>query len=172
MPNLRLTNLLSYKQYFADIANQHVDILQYKWGSDVVAKNDVRSAAAKNMLWAVPYDQADYDDNFSDNINKRKTAKVSYLEVRNSEKFADIDEQFEHCEMIIEEIIARILRDKSGYQQGAEWWMIATEVKGFKTTPVEVTLGSTPWIGYELQMPINDNTNIAFNPQRWKDTLA
>jgi hypothetical protein len=172
MPNLKLTNLLSYKEYFAGIAAQHVAIEGYKWGDDVVIKNDNRSNTGRNMLWTVPYEQADYEDNFSDNVHKRKQARVSYLEVRNKELFASIDEQYNQCETIIEEIIARILRDKAGYQQGNDWVMIATEIKSFKTIPVEMTLGSTPYIGYELQMDFMDNSNFQFNTQRWKDTLV
>jgi hypothetical protein len=171
MATLKLTNLLSYKNYFAAIATQHVSILGFKWGDEAVISNDNRSNATKNYLWAMPYDDAKYSGPSVDNTFKNKLARVSYLEVRNSAKFSDIDAQFVHCEEIIEDVISRILRDKTGRMVGSDWEMIATSINSFKTSPVQHQEGSTMWLGYDLEMMYQDNTNLQFDPTKWKDTL-
>lgn len=166
---LKLTNLLSYKQYFADIAAQHVSIQGYKWGDKRDVMNDNASDATHNYLWAYPYQETNFNDSFSDNITKEKEATVAYLEVRDSQLFADEDAQYERCEALMDEIIARILRDKKGAQVGDDWVMIATKVT-FKTTPVEMKIGSTSWLGYELKMTFIDNAGLEFDKEKWNDT--
>ena len=170
MPTLKLTGLLAYKNYFADIAAQHVDILGYKWGEKKDVQNDNASDATANYLWAMPYESAQYNDTYSDNQHKTKIAKVAYLEVRDSALFSDEDAQFERCEARMEEIIARILRDKAGLNVAGNWTMIATTISSWKTSPVYMKIGSTAWLGYELEMTFIDNTNLAYNAAKWRDS--
>lgn len=172
MANLRLTNLLSLKNYLADIASQHVSILGFKWGEITVIKNDNRSDISENFLWGMPYENARYSDLFSDNTVKNKVARICYLEKKNSTKFSEMDAQFDDCEAIIEDIISRILRDKKGEAVGSAWQMIATSINSFKTSPVTHTIGSTVYIGWDLEISFQDNTNLSFNPEKWKDTLT
>lgn len=171
MPSLKLTNLLSYKNYFKDLAEKHVDIDGFKWGDDKVIQNDSRSNITRNFLWAVPYEDAKYGDAHSDNIVKRKLARVSYMEARDSKKFSLVEAQFERCEAVMEQIVARILRDKRGAEVAGVWTMLATDVNSFKTMPIESEFSSTPYIGCELQMEFMDNANLAFDAQKWSDTL-
>lgn len=170
MPQLKLTGLLAYKNYFADIAAQHVDIKGYKWGEKKDVMNDNASEAPVNYLWAMPYDSAQYIDNLSDNAVKTKVATVAYLEVRDSALFTDEDAQFERCEGRIEEILARILRDKKGSDVGGEWTMIVTNINSWKTKPIYMKVGSTAWLGYELEISFSDNTNLEYNPAKWRDS--
>lgn len=170
MPSLKLTNLQAYRAYFADIATQHKEIAGYKWGSDEVMKNDNRSDMAASVLWALPYDGVRYNDSFSDNITKTKKATVSFLQARDSEVFADEEAQYDACETIAEQIIARILRDKRGVDVAGEWHMLATRINTFTLKPVIHTFGSTPYIGWEISLEFLDNANLAFDASKWEDT--
>lgn len=172
MPSLKLTTLVSYRTYFNNIATQHVGIDGFKWGSKDVLANDNRSDMPAKFLWALPYEIARYGDNGSDNVIKYKLARVSYLEVRNSELFADEDEQYDACEEVIEEILARVYRDKRGYDDAGVWKMVATQFASWRISPVVHTFGSTVYVGWELQLEFMDNTNLAFNTEKWSDTLT
>lgn len=170
--SLKLTNLLSYKNYFLDLATKHVDIEGFKWGEEKVIRNDNRSDMPANLLWAMPYEDARYSDSFSDNIMKTKLARVSYLEVRDSKLFDDEAAQFIRCEARIEEIMARVLRDKRGADVDGVWELIATTINSWKTEPVTMVLGSTTYLGYSLEMLFMDNANLAFDAEKWSDTLT
>jgi hypothetical protein len=172
MPNLKLSNLASFKAYFAAIAASHVDIAGYKFGTKDIVMNENRSLAMASFLWAMPYDNVRYTDNHSDNIVKTKQARVAFMKVRQSELFADEDADFQFCEGVIEQIIAKMLIDKTGSMQETspgvnEWVMVAFNSNGMTTGPVEKLIGSTKYIGWELRIDIIDNTNLAYNAAKW-----
>lgn len=172
MPTLKLTNLVSYRTYFEDIATKHIAINGFKWGSAKVVANDNRSDITNTFLWALPYENVRYQDSMSDNVVKVKRARVSYMEVRNSELFEDEDEQYDACETVIEDIVARLIRDKRGADVAGVWHIIATNLGSYTISPVKETFGSTVYIGWELQLDFIDNTNLAFNTEKWSDTLT
>lgn len=169
MPNLKLTNLTAYRNYFADIATKHVAIDGFKWGDKDVVRNDNRSDLPTRFLWAKPYMQARYGDNNSDNVVKTKTAEVGYLLTPDSELFADEDEAFDAAEAVIEQILARILKDKRGEMVEGEWTMLVTDIKSWTTSPIEHKLGSTKYVGWELKINFMDNTNLAFDASKWDE---
>jgi hypothetical protein len=174
MPKLKLTNLASYKAYFADIATKHLDIDGFKWGNKDVIRNDNRSDLAAKFLWAMPYDNAKYGDKSSDNVHKTKTARVAYMIIPESEKFSDEDAAFDFCEGVIEQILAKMLVDKRGAMVAAgdppvsEWNMIVTDINSWSSGPVEHKLGSTRYIGWELKISFSDNTNLAYDATKWE----
>jgi len=167
MPNLKLTTLATYRAYFETIAEDHIAIDGYKWGDKDVIRNDSRSDMPPRLLWAMPYERATYEDNGSDNICKIKVARVAYMVVPESELFADEDAAFDACEAVIEEILARILVDKHGAEVDGEWTMIATRVQNWSTGPVEYKIGSTKYIGWEMNLTFIDNTNLAYDASKW-----
>src|SRR5688572_3033788 len=138
MANLRLTNLAAYRAYFADIATKHKEVDGYKWGDKDVVKNDNLSDIPARILLATPYDNARYGDRMSDNIHKIKKARVAYLKTATTEAFSDIDTVFDECEAVIEQIIAKIYKDKRGEDVAGVWTMIATDINSWKTGPVEM----------------------------------
>jgi hypothetical protein len=167
MPKLKLTNLASYKAYFADIAAKHKMIDGYKWGDKKVIANDSRSDLAARFLWAMPYEDAKYGDKGSDNVVKTKKARVAYMIVPDSELFADEEEAFDFCEEVIEQILAKIYMDKRGADVSGEWTMIATSIDSWTTGPVQKTIGSTKYIGWEMELNFIDNTNLAYDASKW-----
>lgn len=174
MPNIKLTNLSAYKAYFAAIAESHVDILGFKWGNKDVIRNDNKSDMPEKLLWAYPYDRAKYGDKNSDNVHKTKTARVAYLVLPASEKFSDEDAAFEACEAVIEQILAKLLKDKRGANvtdeetEETEWVMIVTDISSWSSGPVEHMFGSTKYIGWELKIDFMDNTNLAYDNSKWQ----
>lgn len=171
MPTLKLTNLATYRAYFQGIATSHEDIDGFKWGSKNVIINDSRSDLAARFLWASPYDNARYGDKASDNVMKYKVARVAYMITPDSEKFEDEDEGFDFCEDVIEQIMAKVLKDKAGQMvmvdEEEEWQMIATDISSWKTGPVTKKIGSTKYIGWELEITFMDNTNLAYDASKW-----
>lgn len=172
MANLRLTNLASYRAYFLDIATKHIDIAGFQWGDEKVVQTNNRSNITGNFLWAKPYDKAQYVDKGSDNVHKRKVALVIYLEVRTKTGFASVEAQYDHCEAMIEGIVARIHVDKRGKDVGGQWQMIATDINSFSARPVEHLIGSTPYVGFELEMTFSDNAHLEYDKEKWSDTLT
>ena len=167
MPNLRLTNLASYRNYFATIAEKHKAIEGFKWGGKDVILNDNRSDLAKRFLWAMPYENARYGDRGSDNVVKTKQARVAYMIVPESELFADEDAAFDFCEEVIEQILSKILVDKAGAEVDGVWTMIATTIESWSTGPVHKKIGSTEYIGWELELNFIDNTSLAYDASKW-----
>lgn len=167
MAKLKLTNLASFKAYFSRLASEHVDIEGFKWGDKDVVKNDNRSSITRSFLWAVPYEQSRYADGFSDNVMKTKPGVLSFMKVRESERFVDEESDFEFCESVMEQIMARIIKDKQGAMVGSDWEMLVTNISSAVGAPVEITLGSTRYIGWELKIDFMDNTGIAYNSNKW-----
>jgi hypothetical protein len=167
MASLKLTNLASFKAYFADIANSHVAIDAFMWGDKDVIRNETRSLVMRSVLWAERYDNVRYADNLSDNIQKIKQARIGFFQVRDTEKFADEDAQFEFCESVIDDIIARIIKDKRGAQVDTEWQLLLANISSATGSPAQVMIGSTNFIGWQLKIDIMDNTNLAYDASKW-----
>lgn len=167
MPNLKLNNLASFKAYFSAIATSHVDIGGFRWGDADVIRNDNRTGMPSSFLWAQRYDNVRYAAVHNDNKQKTKQARVAYMKVRESEKFADEDADFEFCEGVIEQIIAKMDVDKRGAMVNGSWEMIVPSISSITTGPVEKTIGSTRYIGWELRADISENTNLAYNASKW-----
>lgn len=168
MPNLKLTNLASYKAYAADLALKHKEITGYRWGDKSIIKNDNRSSLPENVLWATPYDGVKYSDNLSDNIQKTKLARLAFLvpSARQND-FQSEDALFEYCEGIMEQVLAKIIKDKAGQMVGTEWTMLVTNLNTVTGGPVEMIVGSTKWLGWELRLNFMDNTNLAYDATNW-----
>lgn len=167
MPNLKLTDLASFRAYFEGLATAHKDIAGFKFGDTDVIRNDNRSDLSENFLWAMPYDNARYTGVHADNILKVKRARVAFMKVRESEKFADVDADFQYCEAIIEQIVAKIFKDKRGELIGNDWSMLVANVATMTTGPVEKKIGSTPYIGWELAIDISENANLVYDETKW-----
>jgi hypothetical protein len=169
MPNLKLTNLVAYREYFKAIAQKHKDIDGFKWGNKDVISNDNRSDMPQRFLWAMPYDTVKYSDGLSDNKQKIKQARIIYMIVPDSALFSDEDFAFEFCESVIEDIIGKILLDKAGAMGATEWEMIVTDVKSMTTSPAEKIFGSTKYIGWDLTINFMDNTNLSYDSTKWNN---
>jgi hypothetical protein len=172
MPTLKLTDLASCKTYFANIATLHKEVDVFKWGDlELVQKNNrsgMKSETGSRVLWAKPYDGADYQDAGSDNAVKNKLFELRYmLPCRDTAPQSEKEAAATATEAVIEQIVARMLRDKRGGMVGDKWTMVAFRVAGMKTENFEITVGSTHYIGCELQLTFQDNTHLAYDETKW-----
>lgn len=169
MPNVKLTNLASYRAYFEAIAIAHKEIQGFKWGNTDVVRNDNRSDISPSFLWAMPYDIVNYDASHTDNVLKAKKARVAFMVVPDSTLFADEDTAFDYAEAVIEQIMSKIYLDKSGHLDtgGADWSLLVTRIASWSSSPVEKKLGSTKYIGWELEIEFMDNTDLEYDPTKW-----
>lgn len=167
MPNVKLSNLASFKAYFAAIALAHKEIAGFKWGDADVIRNDTRSGMPATFLWAQRYDNVRYTAVHNDNKQKIKQARIAFMKVRESEKFTDEDADFEFCEGVVEDIITKLDVDKRGALVEGAWEMIVANISSITTGPVEKLIGSTRYIGWELRIDILDNTNLAYDADKW-----
>lgn len=167
MASLKITNLPSLKAYFKRVADEHVDIGGFKYGDETVIKTSNRSDITQSFLWISPYELVRYGDNFSDNVTKTKPVALSFMKVRESEKFADIDDDYAFCEATMEQIVARVIKDKAGSMVDSAWEMLATTLSSATGRPVETTIGSTKYLGWELKIDFQDNSNLAYDAAKW-----
>jgi len=167
MPNLLLTNLATYKAYFQAIATTNIAINGYKWGDRDVVVNANRANLEDNFLWVQPYENVDYEDSISDNILKRKQATIAFFKVSAGKEYALEDADFEYCESIADQILSKILRDKTGSLIASVWTMIATDIGSVKGAPVETMIGSTVYRGWELKITFMDNTGVSYDASKW-----
>jgi hypothetical protein len=167
MPNLYLTNLKTCREYLELLASQHMAIDGFKWGDADIIKNDNRSDLPDRFLWGMPYDKSQYGDSGSDNVVKSKVLRMAYMIVPSSEKFSEQDEAFDFCEKVMEQVMARIFKDKMGKMEGSEWILLATNVNTWSGGPVEKKIGSTHYIGWEMQVTFMDNTGLVYDAEVW-----
>lgn len=170
MPSLQLTNLASFRAYFEAIAtgpNHHVDLKGFKWGDEDVVKNDNRSDLAHPFLWTGPYEQSRYSDRSSDNVVKFKRVKLNVFTSAASESYADQNTAVELCESIMDDIVAKIIKDKAGRDNAGVWEMIVAHIDAANGRPVVIQLGSTKYHGWELTIEIGDNKNLQYNAAKW-----
>lgn len=167
MQQLRIVNLATYKAYAQELATGHKHIAGFKWGDKEVIQTGARSDAAGSFLWAMPYEESRLNGDV-DRAMKTREIRLGYLQPRNSSKFADEDAQYEFCEAVIEQLIARLLRDKRGYNNAqGQWVTLSLSVQSIRTAPIEHTLGATKFIGYEVRLDIMDNVNLAYDQTQW-----
>lgn len=167
MPNLKLTDLASFRTYFSGIATSHKDIAGFKWGDADVIRNDNRSNMPENFLWAMPYDSVRYNGPHADNILKIKRARIAFMKVRSSEKFEDEETDFQYCASVIEQIVAKMFKDLRGELVDNEWTMLVANITTLTTSPVEKKIGATLYIGCELAIDISENANLAYDATKW-----
>lgn len=168
MLSIYLTNLAAYRNYFQNIATKHKEIDGFKWGDEDVLANDNRSDMPASFLWTQPYEKFPFSDPDSDNITKRKKARVAFMKaIESNAAFSTIDAAYDAAEAIVEQIMAKILVDKRGAQVGADYVMLATRIASWSAGPVHYTFGSTPYVGYELEMDFHDPANMQYDATKW-----
>jgi hypothetical protein len=172
MATLKITDLASCKTYFANIATLHKEVDVFKWGDlELIQKNNrsgMKSETGSRVLWAKPYDGAEYQNEASDNVIKNKVFELRYMQpCRETAPQDEKEAAASATEAVIEQIVARLIRDKRGAMVGDEWTMVVFRVAGMKTENFEITVGSTHYIGCELQLTFQDNTHLAYDETKW-----
>jgi hypothetical protein len=166
MATLKLTDLATCKSYFSNIASLHKQIDTFRWGEkDLIQKNN-RSNLGARILWVKPYDGADYQGDGTDNIIKNKVLELRYmLPIQNNQEAREAAAT--DTEAVIEQILAKMFRDKRGEIIAGAWTAIVFRVSAIKTDLFEITIASTLYAGCELQITFQDNTHLAYDETKW-----
>lgn len=157
---LSLTTISTLKTYFNALAISHVDIDELKFGDDEVIKTANRSDIQPKPLWVQPYEDFSLDDNLDDNILIKKEITLTYLKVPASELFADVQAAKEECEIVIKQVIAKLLKDKRDI-------VFVTQVSNWKGKLADYNIGGTHYCGCELTMQIKDNAGLTYDAAKW-----
>jgi len=158
---LSLTTISTLKAYFNALAISHVDIDELTFGNDEVIKTTNRSVQQPRPLWVQPYESFSLEDNLDDNILIRKEITLTYLKVPASELFADVQTAKEECEIVMKQVIAKLLKDKRDI-------VFVTQVSNWKGKVDDYKIGATHYVGCELTMEIRDNSGLTYDAAKWQ----
>lgn len=154
-----LTNYDSYKTYFMGLASSHKSIDGFLYGDRDIAANEGRSWEGLK-LWLWPYESVRVQDDRSDNYLKRKQGTLWVGGAAHSASFEDEQNYFRNCEMIVEDIISRILKD-------ANEFLLVTRIQEYSYQQADLLIGSTNYIGCELRFFYLDPTGFIYDNDRW-----
>lgn len=160
MAALTLTTISTLKTYFNALAVSHVDIDALKFGDEDVIQNANRSDMSPKTLWVQEYETFNFDDQLIDNIQIRKEIKLLYMKVAASEKFSDLQAAKEECEIVMKQVVAKMLKDKATL-------VFATQVSNWSGKVGYWDIGSTKYCGCEITMQIRDNAGLVYDAAKW-----
>ncbi len=157
---LSLTTISTLKTYFNALAISNVDIDELKFGNDEVIKTSNRSDIAARPLWVQEYEAFTFEDNIADNILISKEITLTYLKVPTDESFANIQAAQEECELVMKQVIAKLLKDKREV-------LLVTQVSNWRGEVGMAMIGSTKYCMCELTMQIKDNAGLIYDAAKW-----
>lgn len=157
---LTLTTISTLKTYFNALSISNVDIDELKFGNDEVIKTANRSDLQPRPLWVQPYEDFSLEDNLADNILITKQITLTYFKVPATESFADLEAAKEACEIVMKQVIAKLLKDKRDI-------LFVTQVSNWRGKTGDYTIGGTHYCGCELTMQIKDNAGLIYDAAKW-----
>lgn len=160
---LSISGYLGYREYFKNLAENHVAIEGFKYGSEDVVKNDSRSKLAKVFMHCLPYEKARYSGPNVDQQYRRKQVRYAIMRVRSGATFAHENDDFIFCEDIALQIQARIIYyDK-------QLLNVIIDQNTTEMMPVSDTIGSTQYYGIEVHFDVMDNPGMMLDRNKWND---
>lgn len=156
---LNLTNEDSYKSYFEAIATQHISITQFKFGDEDVIRTAAKTGLQEKTLWADRHQPTEIRDERFDNYLGERQATIMVMSP-DKEKYADQQVIFNTCEVIITDIISRILKD---FNAG----LLSTQFNRYKYGEGEIELGSTRYRGCRLDLFWEAPVDLGYNEDKW-----
>lgn len=157
---LTLTTISTLKAYFLALATSHVDIDELKFGDEDLIQTANRSDIQPRPLWVQEYEDFTFEDNLVDNILIRKEIKLQYMKVAASEKFSDLQQAKEECEIVIKQVVAKMLVDKAAVK-------FVTQISNWSGKVGYWDIGSTKYCGCQLTMQIKDNAGLVYDSNKW-----
>lgn len=160
-----------YISYFESIARNliaigHTDTKKHFFRLEF---EEVLTALPNQMNWPCMilegYDVS-FIDNKSDNILKvRNGAFVILDKVKNLQDFNAIHAVYDKCEVIVDDIISKIMNDKRSRQHAV--------VKDIDLSQVEIVMIANDVegaFGFRCSFPIINTHDIAINPAKWNNS--
>jgi hypothetical protein len=161
--SLQLNTYLGYRNYFQNLATQHVDIEGFQYGNDKVISFKNKSGLPSLFMQCLPYEKAKYDGPNLDQQYRRKRARYAIMKIRGGDTFEAENADYIQLEAIALQVNARILyRDKQNLG-------VIVDVNSIEMDPFETTVGATKYRGIEVGMDVKDNAGMALDVSKWND---
>ncbi len=158
---MNLTNFEESREYFTDIATQHIHINSYHFGDSSRLQQATRSSLKLPVLWQEPYQPVTVQDPLSDNHTGLVTQTIAVYAQASTDKYEDQEEAYNQCEAIIKDIISRMIRDN-------HTGLITHELQGFKYGEAEDLMGSTKLIGCRLDIQYFRPERFVYDENKWQ----
>ena len=156
-----LTDYQSYQDYFAAIAVAHVDISGFLFGDDGVPNNEIKAwTRGQKKLWLEPYAPTQVIGPNVDNMIKQKAGVLMIAGPVGDNKFSTAQDLFKACEIIVEQIIAKIDGD---YRDGK----LLTAFTSYKYGQAEHTFSATKLVGCRFDFTFQDPTGFVYDENKW-----
>lgn len=155
-----LTDQTAYRTYFQGIATAHVEIDGFLYGDMDVQHNEIRTWKGTKLWLEEPNRIKPIGPNI-DNLLKEKRCSLWIGGVPPSAKYSDVHAYYLACEKIVEDIIARVLRDRQNQD-------LVTEVQSYEYGRADYNL-STEMVGCRWDFSYMDPTGYAYNTLKWED---
>lgn len=156
-----LTDFDSYQAYFLALATAHKQLgaKNFLFGENDVAANEGK-AWKGNKLWLEPWQPVRIQDQLSDNYLKEKKGSLWVGGAPASLKFSDRYKQFKDCEIIVEDIISKMLKDR-----GEE--LLITRLTSYSYGMAEFSFSATMMVGCRLDFTFLDPEGFAYVADNW-----
>ena len=154
-----LTDNDAYENYFRALATQHKEIDGFLYGDEDVQLNATR--AWKGIkLWLEEPNRARPVGPNTDNLLKDKRCSLWVGGSPPSSKYADVQAYYNKCEKIVEDIIARVLRDRQNQD-------LVSEITSYEYGMARYTL-STELVGCRWDFSYLDPTGYPYKEENWQ----
>jgi hypothetical protein len=155
-----LTDFQSYQDYFEAIATSHIAMDGFMFGDEDIAINKGRVWKGK-QLWLEPWQPVKINDQKSDNYLKEKKGSLWVGGAPPSAKFQDRLDYFRACEIIVEDIIAKMLKDRTEE-------LLITQLTTYTYGMGEFTFSSTPMMGCRFDFIYQDPSGFPYDETKWQ----
>lgn len=156
-----LTDFQSYQDYFKAIAEAHINLGAgtFLFGDDDVAVNEGKVWKGKK-LWLEPYQPVTITDQRSDNYLQEKKGSLWVGGPTTSNKFQARFDMFKDCEIIVKDIIAKMLKDRSEE-------LLITQLTSYKFGMGEFTFSASNMPGCRFDFMFVDPTGFEYDEDKW-----
>lgn len=164
--SLRLTTYEDYIAYFQALAGSHNDIASFFTGDMDRFMNEIKSNLTLRVLWLEPYQPVRILDNLSDNHMGQVNCSMVVYGQAASEKFADRRTEYSNCEVIVKDIMSRMLRDYNNDYDSD--FLMMQGLQGFAYGEAESIYGSTRLVGCRLDFNYLRPERLVYNSGKWQ----
>ena len=157
---LDLTDFESYKAYFTLLATENK-----KLGADKFLFGDVEVGQAQasewveKKLWCWPAERSRMEGAESDNFHLNREGSL-WVGGPQPELFADRDAYYNECEVIMKQIVSRMMFDRAND-------LIAIDIINSQINRQDMIPAATPFIGCEFTFTFRDFSGFEYDEDHW-----
>jgi hypothetical protein len=158
-----LTTYQAYQDYFQALCTAHklLGANSYLFGEEVVAMNSGRGWSGVK-LWLDEPDPAGVADAGSDNYLKKKKGSLFVGGAPASAKYADEQTKYKDCELIVEDLVSKLIQDNDAFT-------VLIEKGSIKYGRAEYMFSSSKFVGCRLDFTYIDPTGFPYTAENWNE---